>query len=394
MESSRRFVDPWMTAAGGFTASRAPRSSSKSTSRARPLVRSRLCTPLPCSQATERHDRSLARNSTSQKNETTLVRSLRCADPADLRICKDDLLTTPVPFIYVLVTNQSCRLICSVQWSYDERSGVKESDNAVLPFMTVPLIDTVRNGLMTRTVKHKGKAWYWTYEGLSSVPTIGNARAYSTRWVLRETAEGDPLAWVRFQMRPRDDSSSRRRRPCSRRTSERLWRSVSFVIAASLLMNRIRRSKPEQRLTLCSPSRAVPEHAAAGISTGSSRAVIDAAVAAQRSPEYGGATARRCYAWGHRDHTVTSAAVTSESRIGTFACCHGWAIRCSTKGRFGSRTSNCASRFAPAFGCYLRDSMVCAESRGSYATSPSIHQRLCSPTGRGRGEHRCRSCQA
>jgi hypothetical protein len=37
-----------------------------------------------------------------------------------------------------------------------------------------------------RQVKHREKAWHWTYEGLSRVPTIGNARAYSTRWVLRE----------------------------------------------------------------------------------------------------------------------------------------------------------------------------------------------------------------
>ena len=210
--------------------------------------------------------------------------------------------------VLLLATAQAKRTKLPLYEVYDAQIlQTYESNNAVLPFMTVPLIDTVRNGLMSRTVKHKGKAWHWTYEGVSSVPTIGNARAYSTRWVLREAAAGDPLAWVRFQMRPRDDSSSRRRRPCSRGTSEWLRRSVSFVIAAALLMKRIHRSKPGQLPTLCSPSRAVPEHAAARISTGSSRAVIDAAVAAQRSPECGGATARRCR-------------------------CHGWAIHCSNKG--------------------------------------------------------------
>jgi ribosomal protein S17E len=185
----------------------------------------------------------------------------------------------------VLVTAQAKRTKLPLYEVYDAQIiQTYESNNAVLPFMTVPLIDRVRNGLMTRTVKHREKAWHWTYEGLSRVPTIGNARAYSTRWVLRETAEGDPLAWVRFQMRTRDDSSSRRRRPCGKGASERPWRSVSFAIATLLLMIEFR-SKPGQRPGLCSPSRAVPEYTAAGVSTGSSRAVIDAAAPSQRSRE-------------------------------------------------------------------------------------------------------------
>lgn len=185
----------------------------------------------------------------------------------------------------VLVTAQAKRTKLPLYEVYHAQIiQTYESNNAVLPFMTVPLIDRVRNGLMTRTVKHREKAWHWTYKGLSSVPTIENARAYSTLWDLRETAEGDPLAWVRFKMEPRDDYSSRRRRPCGRGTSERPRRSVFFVVATLLLMIEFR-SKPGQRPGLCSPSRALPEHAAAGISTGSSRAVIDAAAPSQRSRE-------------------------------------------------------------------------------------------------------------
>lgn len=86
MESFWHFVDPWTTVAGGFTASRVPRSSYRLTSRARPLVRSCLYTRSSFLSAEGMTCTPLARNSSSEKNQTAVVRSLRRADYPDLRI--------------------------------------------------------------------------------------------------------------------------------------------------------------------------------------------------------------------------------------------------------------------------------------------------------------------
>ncbi|GAA5991486.1 hypothetical protein JCM10908_005724 [Rhodotorula pacifica] len=68
-----------------------------------------------------------------------------------------------------------------------------ESNNAVLPFVTVPFIG---GGVMTREVKVMEKKWHWTFERLSAPPVAGIA--YNAAWLLRDHKDGEPLARVRF----------------------------------------------------------------------------------------------------------------------------------------------------------------------------------------------------